>query len=370
MLRWKDSLMQYVFQHWLECFDQWLVGVVNTLLEKYMLPAPEDFKVEAPASKLREKPTKAGWTIESHSITQRTGLGQVVTRVESRGPTQTNPWTGSVHIKSFEYCQERFCTRSASFLNEEEIEILKPHAQKGDRTYLRHILYMSQSKNREEKRHKDRINNSEITYGTPRLEHFLKGAVENYAASINRSINEYLQAGNTLPYDYVQVEYGIMKGFVPEEAFVNTAPPEEISKLRVVDNPNNPGQKGVEAAYISLYKILKLTPETLDRKRREIAAGAKQNPADSFEEGTHRVTLYQAMVPLTTETNFPKARYRLLEDILYHLTAYGMEYQERRNIEENEKIQQMQRQDVQAKVREVEDLFTVSKGGLNAEVNA
>jgi hypothetical protein len=219
------------------------------------------------------------------------------------------------------------------------------------------------SETRRKKRRANQIDKQEITFGLPLLDNFLKTAMQSYGDHLNHNITQHLAAGHTLPYECIRLEYNIMKGFIPLEAIAEEGTPqEEIEKLTIIKEPET-GRDGVEAAYIRMDKVLFLTAETLERKREEIKNNVKQTYMLDLHEGTARIIMYQAMAPISPGVNFAKARYRLIEDFLYVLTTQGLEYQEIQNAEEVQRTQQMQRKDVQDKIKEVEEMFTVSRGG-------
>lgn len=332
-----------------------------------MIPEVEATRI-SPGPRVNSK----GWGQLEYQVTRKLPDG---TRKQQTniGWVRRDPITGSLSIKDWGNCLEGFFTVDKHWVGEQEREaerdiralaLAQAEGTDGKTNFKKfEIIYQQlMSEQRTKRRHAERIDKQEVTQGLPRLEHYLKKAVETYGAHLNANITQHLAAGHTLPYQHIQIEYNIMKGFVPMEAIADTAPIEEIQKLKIIKDPTT-GKDGVEAAYIRMDKILHLTPETLERKRKEVAEGIKQHYTLDLQAGQVRVIMYQAMVPLGDKNNFNSARYRLVEDFIFSLTSMGLEYQEIKNSEEAERRQQMQREDVQAKVKEVEEMFTISKGG-------
>lgn len=332
-------------------------------------------EVEATPISPEPRVNSKGWAKAEYTVTRKfqDGTRKAETQI---GWVRRDPVEGSLSIKDFGRSIEGFVTASEDWLAECEFELSKrAYAEaarqsegkngKRDGNKFKILYKQLMSQKRTERRHAEKLDKLEVAQGFPRLEHFLKRSVESYGAHLNENITRHLAAGNTLPYQHIQLEYNIMKGFVPMEAIAESAPPEEIQKLRVITDPTS-NKPGVEAAYIRMDKILHLTPETIARKTQEIADGIQQHYTLDLQAGHIRVIMYQAMVPLGEKTNFNTARYRLVEDFIFSLTTMGLEYQEIKNAEEVERRQHIQRADVQAKVKEVEEMFTVSKGGLNS----
>lgn len=223
-----------------------------------------------------------------------------------------------------------------------------------------------QSNSRKQRRHADKLNKDEVKANGPRLEFFLKNAVQAYTDHMNNALAFHLEQGNTMPYKHIQVEYNIMQGFVPMDAIDPETPKEELEKLRITTNEE--GVKGVEAAYIRMDKLLHLTDETIEKRRQEAASGVKIHPLTDLASGLHRQGLYSAMFPLTKDINFLAAKYRLLEDLFHHFIIKGLEKQELEVIEATRREENAKRSDIQERIKEVEEIFTVSKGGLNGQI--
>jgi hypothetical protein len=195
-------------------------------------------------------------------------------------------------------------------------------------------------------------NTQEEASGSPRLENYLKKMIQNYADKVNADIKSFIEAGNHLPYDYIRLEYGIANSFVPEQAIISSGA--DPSTLRLIERE---GVKGVDAVYLRLAKMYHMTEES----RKVIETQDPSIPADKRE--WREQLIHHTMIPIQDGMNYLKAKYRLIEDVVFMFTSMGMEYYELQMMDAQQKKMDMQRQDLRDKVKEVEQMFTVTKGG-------
>jgi hypothetical protein len=312
-------------------------------------------QAEDAAPKFKGKqPTSAGWILTD--VEQGTGHGN---------PVQTKAYvqrreSGAISVKNFDpkLRLDYFSTVNKQFI--ESSKFLSPQEKQNLHTM---------SNARRDSRHKDRVAEDIVKHGLPRAEQFLKNALETYMQKINASLQEFISKGGQSPYDFVRVEYNVMKGTLPLEVIKNdprfSDQLEHLLTFSLVKD--EAGNDAITAAYLRVDKVLTLTPETIARKEQEAAMTNTPNPVAT---GEHRELLYHAFVPIG-EITFNSAKYQLLNDYFYQLIALGMEHTDYLKYREKQHEAEIQRENIASQVNDIEEIFKlkVEKGGANEATN-
>lgn len=342
--------------------------------DKLLSPIPEQVKIKLA--------TKAGWEKDSITVHHKDFKTGITTpRVLSETWIRRDPKELWTEFKNFQDKIFWFITKEPKlktpaqveeeFLAKARRDWLQAQIHK-DSSYISTLTFEQyyekvsmEAKTRDQRRHPEKFNEAEVLNNSKRMEFYLKNAVQSYTTNMNDALAEHVAKGHVMPYDGIQVEYNIMQGFVPLTAIEATVSPEELKDLPIIKNEE--GLEGVQAAYIRMDKLLHLTQETILKNREQAVAGVALHPMLNLEAGIFRQGLYSSMVPIKKGTSFLKAKYRLIEEMFHHFVTMGLERQEMFNLENAKREEAMKREDVQRRVAEVDEIFSVSKGGLNAE---